>query len=175
MIDQDAACWVEVVHSLCYSGIMSLGWVTVSVSPEWRGFGDVAPSLRKLGSPRQTGAVNRPPLCLLAACHLFFSLCNWSINETGGFPGSWVVESACNAGDTGSIPGWGRCPGEGNGNPLQYSCLENPRQERGERLLAAVGFMLISPSVWKIPWTDEPGRLQSMGSQRVRYDLATKS
>ena len=34
--------------------------------------------------------------------------------------------SACNAGDLGSIPGSGRSPGEGNGNPLQYSCLENP-------------------------------------------------
>ena len=34
-------------------------------------------------------------------------------------------ESACNAGDPGSIPGLGRSPGEGNGNPLQYSCLEN--------------------------------------------------
>ena len=33
---------------------------------------------------------------------------------------------ACNEGDLGSIPGWGRSPGEGNGNPLQYSCLENP-------------------------------------------------
>ena len=35
-------------------------------------------------------------------------------------------ESACNAGDPGSIPGWDRFPGEGNGNPLQYPCLENP-------------------------------------------------
>ena len=34
-------------------------------------------------------------------------------------------EFACNAGDPGSIPGLGRCPGEGNGNPLQYSCLGN--------------------------------------------------
>ena len=34
-------------------------------------------------------------------------------------------ESACNLGDQGSIPGWGRFPGEGNGNLLQYSCLEN--------------------------------------------------
>ena len=33
---------------------------------------------------------------------------------------------ACNAGDPGSIPGLGRSPGEGNGNPLQYSCVENP-------------------------------------------------
>ena len=44
-----------------------------------------------------------------------------------GFPGgSDKKESACNAGDSGSIPGSGRSPGEGNGNPLQYSCLENP-------------------------------------------------
>ena len=47
------------------------------------------------------------------------------------FPGgSEFKESACNAGDLGSIPGSGRSPGEGNGNPLQYSCLENP-MDRG--------------------------------------------
>ena len=44
-----------------------------------------------------------------------------------GFPGgSEVKASTCNAGDLGSMPGSGRSPGEGNGNPLQYSCLENP-------------------------------------------------
>ena len=44
-----------------------------------------------------------------------------------GFPGgSEVKVSACSTGDPGSIPGSGRSPGEGNGNPLQYSCLENP-------------------------------------------------
>ena len=43
-----------------------------------------------------------------------------------GFPGSSDDKvSACNVGDLGLIPGWGRSPGEGNGNPLQYSCLEN--------------------------------------------------
>ena len=43
-----------------------------------------------------------------------------------GFPrGSEVKASACNEGDLGSNPGLGRSPGEGNGNPLQYSCLEN--------------------------------------------------
>ena len=48
-----------------------------------------------------------------------------------GFPGSSVgKDSAYNAGYPGSIPGWGRCPGEGNGNPLQYSFLENP-MDRG--------------------------------------------
>ena len=46
---------------------------------------------------------------------------------------TWLLsgkESACNAGDTVSIPGSERPPGEGNGNPLQYSCLENP-MDRG--------------------------------------------
>ena len=50
---------------------------------------------------------------------------------TLGFPGGAEVKaSACNAGDLGSTPGSGRSPGEGNGNPLQYSCLENP-MDRG--------------------------------------------
>ena len=40
--------------------------------------------------------------------------------------GSEGKETVCNAGDLGSIPVVGRFPGEGNGNPLQYSCLENP-------------------------------------------------
>ena len=46
---------------------------------------------------------------------------------TWGFPGGLHgKEFACNDGDPGSLPGLGRCPGEGNGNPVQYSCLENP-------------------------------------------------
>ena len=66
-----------------------------------------------------------------------------------GFPGGLDgKESACNAEDLGSIPGLGRSLGEGNGNPLQYSCLENS-------------------------WTKEPGGLQSMGLQRVWFDWAT--
>ena len=47
------------------------------------------------------------------------------------FPCSSVSkEFACNAGDLGSIPGLGSSPGEGNDNPLQYSCLENPHGQR---------------------------------------------
>ena len=54
-----------------------------------------------------------------------------------GFPGSSDGKaSACSAGDPGLIPGSGRSPGEGNGNPLQCSCLENPRD--GEAWWAAV-------------------------------------
>ena len=48
-----------------------------------------------------------------------------------GIPGSSAdEESASNVGDLGLITGWGRSPGEGHGNPLQYSCLENP-MDRG--------------------------------------------
>ena len=48
-----------------------------------------------------------------------------------GFPGcASGQESACSVGDPGLIPGWGRSPGEGNGNPLHYSFLENP-MDRG--------------------------------------------
>ena len=65
-----------------------------------------------------------------------------------GFPdGSGGKESACQAGDLGSIPGSGRSPGEENGYSVQYS----------HGILA-----------WKFPWTEEPGRLQSMGSQGAR-------
>ena len=50
-----------------------------------------------------------------------------------GFPGGSVVKNLpANAGEVGSVPGLGRSPGEGNGNPLKYSCLENP-MDRGER------------------------------------------
>ena len=61
-------------------------------------------------------------------------LSDWTeLNLTfpGGFPsGSESKESACSAGDLNSIPWLGRSPGKGNGNPLQYSCLENP-MDRG--------------------------------------------
>ena len=53
------------------------------------------------------------------------------IADISGFPGGSVVKNPpANAGDMGSIPGWGRSPGEGNGNPFQYSCLENPMDRR---------------------------------------------
>ena len=54
--------------------------------------------------------------------HQFFGAQLYSPDLPGG---SEVKASACNAGDPGSIPGPGRFPGEGTGNPLQYSCLEN--------------------------------------------------
>ena len=152
-----------------------------------------------------------------------------------GFPGnSDSRESTCSVGDLGSIPGLGRAPGggrgnplqyswaslvaqmvknppamqetwvqslgwehsfpgEGNGYPLQYSCLENS-MDRGAWWATVHGVSMSqtqlsdftftfhfhalekemathsSTLAWRIPWTEEPGGLQSMGSQRVRHD-----
>ena len=103
-----------------------------------------------------------------------------------GFPGSSAgKESSCNVGDPGSIPGSGRSPGEGIGYPLQYSwaslmaqtvknlpamqdtwvqslAWEDPL-EKGKAAHSSI-------LAWRIPWTKEPGRLQSIGSQRVRHN-----
>ena len=138
-----------------------------------------------------------------------------------GFPGgSDGKESACNAEDLGSIPVWGKSPGEENERPLQYYCLENS-MDRGAWWAHVHGvaksrtrlsdcyftFMasLVAQTVknqpamqktqvqflgfedplekgmdsyssiiaWRIPWTEEPGWLQSMGSQSIGYYLAT--
>ena len=63
-----------------------------------------------------------------------------------------------------SIPGWGRSPGEGNGNPFQYSCLENP-MERGAWRVTVHG---VAKS-----WTQEPGELQSTGCKELDTTKAT--
>ena len=52
----------------------------------------------------------------------------------GIFGGSDGKESACDAGDSSLIPGSGRSPGEGNGNPIQYSCLENPTDREARQV-----------------------------------------
>ena len=58
------------------------------------------------------------------------------LSKANGFPGgSEVKASACNVGDLGSIPGSGRSPGEGKGNPFQYSCLENPMDGGAQRAM----------------------------------------
>ena len=78
---------------------------------------------------------------------LLFNCClDWSL----GFPYSSVgKESACNAGDLGSIPGCGRSPGEGNDNPLQYSCLGNPAA-RGAWRAIVPGVTKESDTTWRL-------------------------
>ena len=58
-------------------------------------------------------------------------LSDFTYSLKGFLRGSNGKESACDAGDPGSVPGLGRSPGGGNGNPLQYSCLDNP-MDRGD-------------------------------------------
>ena len=69
------------------------------------------------------------------------------------FPHSSIAkESACNTGDLGLIPGSGRSPGEGNGNPLQYSCMENP-MDRGTLQVAVHKTTLCVITVLYIAYT----------------------
>ena len=132
--------------------------------------------------------------------------------------GSDTKEFACNSGDLGSIPQSGRFPREGNGYPLQYSCLEKSKDRgawwatvrpRGRRVrqdyfpmtslvaqtaknLPAMWEMWVqslgredpleedmathsSMLTWETPWIEEPGGLQSTGSQRVRHYRATNT
>ena len=84
------------------------------------------------------------PLCHLGSPISPFCIVEISVHTKVSLVAQ-MVESAFCAGDSGSIPGSERFPGEGNGNPLLYPCQE-------------------------IPGMEEPGRLQSMGSQRVRHD-----
>ena len=98
---------------------------------------------------------------------------------------SAAKESTCHAGDPGSIPGSGRSPAEGIGYPLQYSWASLVAQlvknlpamweiwvqsldwedplEKGTAIHSNI-------LAWRIAWTEEPGRLQSIGSQRVGQD-----
>ena len=74
-------------------------------------------------SRKQNEITQMPVELIFCIIHNSFSIFLIVVDQT-------VKKSACNAGDLGSIPGLGRSPGEGNGNPLQYSSLENP-MDRG--------------------------------------------
>ena len=76
------------------------------------------------------------------------------------FPGgSDSKVSARNVGDLGSIPGSGRCPGEGNGSPFQYSCLENPMDLRSLVTCSLVGYS---------PW----GRKESDTTEHLHFHFS---
>ena len=99
--------------------------------------------------------------------------------------GSDGKKSACNAGDLGSIPALGRSPAEGIGYPLQCSWASLVAQlvknapARRETRVQSLGWEdpleegkapHSSIQAWRVPWPEEPGGLQSVGSQRVGHD-----
>ena len=88
--------------------------------------------LSRLPRLLQSGTVP-PTVFVLAELDVFEA---WFCSNPGGPDGEGSV---CNAGDPGSLPGSGRSPGEGHGNPLWYSCLENPMDKRA----------------WRATWTEQ--------------------
>ena len=138
---ESPVCWV-----LCKASCLAPTYTTSSDA--WRCQGD--PALL-CGGPRPSGSLPGPSppssthsipcssdstnqFPLLAKTVVWGKHClETKVNSRnlGGFPGgSDGKESACHSGDLGSIPGSGRSPGGGPGNPLQYSCLENPHGQR---------------------------------------------
>ena len=105
------------------------------------------------------------------------------------FPGSSVgKKSTCSAGDPSLIPGSGRSAGEGIAYPLQYSwtslvaAMVKNSLAMWEIWVRSLGWedplekgpaTHSSSLAWRFPWTEEPGRLLSMGSQRIRHDWVT--
>ena len=92
----------------------------------------------------------RDPICMkwtTNSRHDFLLLLLIIIRSCSGTSGKEAACQCADVRDAGSIPGSGCSPGGQHGNPLQYSCLENPQ------------------------WIEKPGRLQSIRSQRVRHNL----
>ena len=85
--------------------------------------------------------------------HLYFGVIQKRMGFSGSDSGREPITSAGDVRDRGLIPGLGRSPGGGYGNPL----------------VAMLPILHSSILAWRIPWTQEPGRLQSIGSQRVRH------
>ena len=122
-----------------------------------------------------------------------FNISAYYVHQRGFPGGSDGKESACSAGDPSSIPGLGRSPGEGKGNPLQYFRPENPMEggawqttvhgvAKSQTRLSDLTFtfhfhalekeMATHSSVlaWRIPGMERPGGLPSVGSHRVGHD-----
>ena len=117
-------------------------------------------------------SVNLFLLCYIQSCTLYFLLFSLTFCVFDfisyifkGFSYSSVgKESACSAGDPGSIPGLGRSPGEGNGNPLQYPCLEN-LMDRGAWWAAVHGVAELG--------TTERLTLMHFGEENHRNDVTS--
>ena len=117
-------------YSLWHTGLVALRRVGSPQTSDWTRIPALAGGSLTIGSP------GKSYICMYTLIHNY----SWRAASLSGSDGK---NTACNAGDLGSIPGSERSPGKGHGNPFQYSCLENP-------------------------WTEKPGGLKSIGSHRVR-------
>ena len=163
--DSKSFTFSKIVSRYGTSASSQVGWPVVPASPGLKGFSETwnfqfwnQNSLR----PLSWSAHQASGSCTSSA----------AFPAVPVFPHSSVgKESACSAGDLGSIPGLGRYPGEGNGNPLQYSCLENP-MDRGTWQttvygVARVGHNLVTkspPPLWSRILKDCSGLLECMTS-----------
>ena len=141
--------WMEESGRLQSMGSLRVGhdWAT-SLSRIGEGNGNPL-QCSCLENPRDGGAW-RAAISGVAQSRTRLTRLSSSSSTCKGFPGSSVgKESTCNAVNPGSIPGWGRFPG---GDMATHSSI----------------------LAWKIPRTEEPGRLPSMGLPRVEHDLVTK-
>jgi len=142
MVKNLPAMWKTWVRSLGWEDPLEEGMETHSRILAMR-----IPWAEELGRLQSIGSQRVERWSGLAHTHI---IC-WVLITLQGFPsGSDGKESSCKAGGLGLISGSGRFLEEGNGNTLQYSCLENP-------------------------WAEEPGGPQPMGSQRVRHDWMTNT
>ena len=99
-----------------------------------------------------------------------------SAQRAQAFPcGSAGKESACNAGDGSSILGLGRSPGEGNGNPLQYSCLENPtnsmKRQKDRTLKDELPRLVGAQYATGDQWRNNSGKNEEMEPKRKQAQL----
>ena len=122
------------VHGICQARVLE--WVATSMSyPTPREHLSKTPAsrgtpLNVTGQPGREGSWRRMDTSISLRCSpetiRAWLICYPPIQKQASLVTQMVKNLACSAGDLGSIPGSGRSPGEGNGNPLQYSCLENP-------------------------------------------------
>ena len=89
-----------------------------------------------------------------------------AVGFPGGLPGK---KSVCNAGDLGSIPGYGRSPRKGKGYPLQYSCLENSMDRGAWQAIVLLLSRFSRVRLLATPWTSAYQAPPSMGFSRQEY------
>ena len=113
----------------------------------WEGIHPTSYAIYAGPSSFQLTHISDTPNRISPVCHQSWQLLAWQLRASLRSWQRWLrqLRICFNAAGPSSVPGLGRSPGKGNGNPL--------------RILA-----------WRIPWTEEPGGLQFMGSQRVRHD-----